>query len=270
MNAIAIPTDKTRSRLLLIMLSGLALLPLTYLPPFNPFTKPQVDLTGPVALAAYWLSESGGVYGIPIVAVFMTMLVVCRAKLTWRQRGRESAVILLAVAGLLGVLASINEHVVKPIFAVPRPNIQELAAKPPDPPLLGMTVAEFYALPDKAARSDYLRTVLTPDRIDLPERIRAHWIAETGFSFPSGHSFAAMMFATFFLGLGLGCCTGRRLWPLYLLVVWAVAVCFARPILRVHSPTDVCLGGLEGVLAGVLALELVRRVLPELGANPAS
>ena len=60
--------------------------------------------------------------------------------------------------------------------------------------------------------------------------LREHWIAETGFSFPSDHSFSAMMFALFFLAMGLSHVSDKRLWVFYLLPVWAVAVCF--------SPTD--------------------------------
>src|SRR6185436_8236458 len=97
--------------------------------------------------------------------------------------------------------------------------------------------------------------------------VRGHWIAETGYSFPSGHSFSAMLFATYFLALGLTYFSGRRLWVFYLLAVWAVAVCFSRPILRVHSPTDVCVGAIEGVLAGVLAFLLVRGILAAGGGR---
>jgi membrane-associated phospholipid phosphatase len=70
-----------------------------------------------------------------------------------------------------------------------------------------------------------------------------------------------MMFATFFLAMGLTYVSGRRLWFFYLLVIWAVAVCYSRPILRVHSPMDVCFGCAEGIVAGVFAFLLVRRIL---------
>ena len=98
-----------------------------------------------------------------------------------------------------------------------------------------MSAEEFYALPDKASRSEHLRKVLTPE---FPLRPRS---AITGFQkrnifSPSGHSFSSMMFATFFLAMGLTYFSGRRLWVFYLLVLWAVAVCFSRPILRQHIP----------------------------------
>ena len=50
----------------------------------------------------------------------------------------------------------------------------------------------------------------------------------------------------------------RRLWLFYLLLPWALAVCYSRPILRVHAPTDILIGGLEGILLGFVAFLLVR------------
>ena len=260
-HAISAPARAVLRRLLRIMLPAVALPALTYfVPGLNPFKLPHLDLTGPVALAAYGVAESGGPSGIPLIGIAFTAFLVSRRGIRWKQRGVEALVIVLTVATLLGGGAYLNEHVVKPTFAVFRPNIIELAETPSEAPALKMSAAAFYHLPDKAARSEHLKEVLTPE-VRLHERVRSHWIAETGYSFPSGHSFSAMMFATFFLAMGLSHFSGKRLWVFYLLVPWAVAVCFSRPILRVHSPTDVCIGGLEGIVAGTLAFLLVRWVL---------
>jgi phosphatidylglycerophosphatase B len=248
-------------RLSRIMLPAAAMPALTYVVPgLNPFRLPHPDLTGSLALGAYAVAESGGTSGVPWIGIALTALVVSRPGIAWRQRLVEALVMVVTLAALLGGGAFLNEHVVKPIFAVARPNIIELAETPPEAPTLKMSVEAFYALPDKAARSDYLQEVLTPD-VPLHQRVRGHWITETGYSFPSGHSFSSMMFATFFLAMGMTCFSGKKLWVFYLLAVWAVAVCFSRPILRVHSPTDVCVGAAEGVLVGTLAYLLVFRIL---------
>jgi RimJ/RimL family protein N-acetyltransferase/membrane-associated phospholipid phosphatase len=267
-----VPVSAVLRRLPRIMLPTAALPALTYIVPgLNPFKLPHLDLTGPLALAAYGVAQSAGKYGIPWICIALTTLVVSRPGLRWTQRAVESLVIVLAIAVLLGGGAYLNEHVVKPAFAVYRPNIMELARTPPEAPALGMSEEAFYALPDKAARSEYLKSVLTPEA-PLRACVRDHWITETGYSFPSGHSFSAMWFVTFFLAMGLSHYSANRLWPFYLLVPWAVAVCFSRPILRVHSPTDVCVGGLEGVAVGMLAFLLVRwvlsRLLPESVCGP--
>jgi phosphatidylglycerophosphatase B len=231
-----------------------------FVPGLNPFTRPRPDLTGPLAVAAYWVAESGGTAGIPLIGFAMTALLVSRYGIPPVRRAVEAAVIAATLAAFLGGGAYLNEHVVKPIFAVHRPNIVELAETPPESPALKMSAEAFYALPTKAARSEHLNEVLTDD-VPLHEHVRGHWIAETGYSFPSGHSYSAMMFATFFLAMGLSYCSGRRLWVFYLLAVWAVAVCLSRPILRVHSPTDICVGGLEGMAVGALTFLLVRGIL---------
>ena len=87
---------------------------------------------------------------------------------------------------------------------------------------------------------------------------RHSWIEETGYSFPSGHSFSAMFFATFFLAMGVSHISTKRLRLFYLLLPWALAVCYSRPILRVHTPTDITVGGLEGLVLGFLAFLFVR------------
>ena len=96
---------------------------------------------------------------------------------------------------------------------------------------------------------------------------RDHWIAETGFTFPSGHSLTAMTLATFFAAVGLALLRGPRLWVVLLLVPWAVLVCYSRVALRVHRPVDVLCGALAGILIGALAFVLLR---PYISAKPAS
>lgn len=258
------PFSNVLSRLISIMMPALGVLTITFfVPPLNPFKLPHIDLTGPFALAAYWVAQSGGKDGMPFIAIAMTALVVSRPGIPGKRRAVEALAILLALTFVLGGGAYLNEHYVKPVFAVARPNMIELATTPPDAPALQMSLEDFYHSLDDAARSAHLKKVLTPD-IRLNERIRGHWIAETGYSFPSGHSFSSMMFATFFLAIGISCLSGRRLWVCYILPVWALAVCISRPILRVHSPTDICVGGLEGIVTGILAFLGVYRVFAVL------
>ncbi len=91
--------------------------------------------------------------------------------------------------------------------------------------------------------------------------VRDHWVHETAFARPSGHSLASMTFATYYLAMGLSVLAGWRRWVFHLLVPWAVIVCLSRPILRVHWPADVLLGALAGIALGALAFLLTRFVL---------
>jgi len=224
------------------------------------FALPAFDLDGPVAVGACWLAASGSLLGVPLIAAVMIVAVLGRHGISTRRRVREAVVLAVSLTVVLGGSAYVNEHVVKPWFAVPRPDIVSLA----ESGSLGMTAEEFYSLPDKSARSRYLRDVLTAKdfhAVALDPRVRDHWIAETGFSFPSGHSLTAMILATLFAGTGFALLRGPRRWIVLLLVPWAVLVCYSRVILRVHRPADVVCGALAGMLIGALAFALLWRFL---------
>jgi undecaprenyl-diphosphatase len=77
----------------------------------------------------------------------------------------------------------------------------------------------------------------------------SHIVPADEFSFPSGHTSAAFLFATavvlVFGAVGLG------------LYVWAALVAFARVVLGVHFPTDTLMGALIGSGMALLAFEFV-------------
>lgn len=217
---------------------------------------PPLDLTGLVALFALALSDSAQRRGMPFVVVAYIALIVSRAGIDARQRIREASAMVLALLLFLAGGAALNEHVVKPYFASPRPDIVEMA----DRGVLPISAQRFYALGTKGDRRRYLTGVLSESRrveLRLSASVREHWIEETGYSFPSGHSTASMLVATFFLCVGSVTLRGRRAWALLPLLPWAFSVCFARPVLRVHRPIDITLGAMQGTLFGMCAFLLV-------------
>ncbi|MBI1903558.1 MAG: phosphatase PAP2 family protein [Planctomycetia bacterium] len=226
---------------------------------------PEVDLNGNASVAAYYMAASGGPWSW-LMLLACTVWLVARAGISNRQRLGEAALIIAVLAVAIGGGFLLNEHGIKAVVGVPRPNIQQLAKAG----ALGMSPQEFYNLPGKAPQRDYLRARLndpTFDAVPLNDLVRSHWIEETGFSFPSSHSLASMGIAAFFLAFALSCrCSGRRAAGA-LLVVWAVAVCLSRPVLRVHSTADICFGALEGVVLGLGAFVLVRHILSRNGST---
>jgi phosphatidylglycerophosphatase B len=245
------------------MLVTYALLPVTFLFPILDSTRePYCDLTSGVATASYWTTQSGGRIGAPIIGVLMLVLLITRHGISGGRRALEATLIVTVVAIIAGGGATLNENGVKEALKVPRPNIVYLAGTDGAGPL-GMSSEEFYGRGDKKARSELLRKTMEtePPPVKLRPAIRDHWIEETGYSFPSGHAFTAMFFATFFLATGVSYVSTPRLRLFCLLLPWAVAVCYSRLILRVHTPTDITVGGLEGLVLGFVAFLLFRAVL---------
>lgn len=237
-------TSAVLKRLALFVVPAALLLPVSFL-------LPKLPLDGSLARFVYWLSESGGQPGIPVVASILLLILLTRRGFSAAPRFREAIVFLGSLGLAVGLAAALNEHVVKPRFGIPRPNIKTLAERG----ILGKTPDEFYALGDKDVRRRYLAERVKTSEFAAVYRLHpdvlAHWVHETGFSFPSGHSLASMTFATYFLALALWRVQGPRGWFFFALPAWALLVCYSRVLLTVHSPTDVSVGGVEGVLIGI-------------------
>ncbi|MFV8751301.1 phosphatase PAP2 family protein [Nannocystaceae bacterium ST9] len=226
---------------------------------------PAVALDGPVARGAVWVADSGSAAVVPWVALILLAIVVTRPGLPLRTRGLEAVVLLGLLLLALGGMSWANEHLIKPAMAIPRPNIVELA----DQGVLGLSPDEFYALGDKPDRSAYLAERLAePSAPPLAAEVREHWLVETGYSFPSGHSLAAMTFSAFFLTLALSYLDRRRRRLVFLILpIWALAVIASRPLLRVHSALDIGVGACEGVVIGLLSVMLARWLIERATAT---
>ncbi len=218
-----------------LLLAGLVLL----LPVF--WMTPQVSQQG--ALLTLWLglSFSASKYGLIWTALLFGLLL----RLGWARL----PTLLLPALLLIGVGAWLNEHVLKPELARPRPDVVYLASAASGP-VLADGAAAFYALGDKSVRGGYLRQRLEQVQIPGDSRLRDHWIAETGFSFPSGHAFAAAALCGWFSLWAF--CVGRANGVLPLLWIWMLGVAYSRVQLGVHWPQDVFAGALEGMILIVL------------------
>ena len=247
-----------------IILSWLLLLLSFLIPVSNATAPPYFDLPQGRMDLVYWISESGK-YGAPVVVLLALTVLVSRFEIDSSRRRKETLIVVLTAIILAGGGAMANEYFIKEELQVPRPNIVWLAGENGNGPL-GMTTEEFYSASNEEGRRASLAKVLQRDSTSIPltSSIKAHWIRETGFSFPSGHSFSAMFIATFLLMLGATYVTTKRYWLLYSLLPWALAVCYSRPVLGVHTPTDVLIGGLQGIVIGLLAwkisVQMIRRI----------
>lgn len=222
---------------------------------------PYFNLDSWFALCAYVITETGGTKGAPLVGIVMLGLLVSRAGITRKQRLTEALVVFVFLVLFNGGGSALNEYVIKAEFKSPRPHIVYLAGGNGSGPLQ-MPADEFYALA-KEKRQRLLRTVLEaePPPLMLHRLIKEHWIATIGYSFPSGHAFASMFFASFFLAMGLTLASTPRRSCFFLLLPWAVCVAFSRVVLWVHTAKDIVVGSCIGLLFGWLAYVLVRMSL---------
>ena len=214
-------------------------------------------------LSRFWLflSDSGAQWGTGPLLLLATVLVAAKHTGT-KTRIRKSIHFLGGVCLILGAFAVINEFVTKPYVAAPRPYVLKLEAE-------GLLEADaFYELPDKETRSLLLRETLkehaeSPLVQSLDPAIRKHWEVETGFSFPSGHSLNAFLFAVFIAFLIQGLFDGGKRW-VWMPFLWACGVCLSRIAVGAHSPLDVTVGSFLGGLVGclILAAGLLDKVLP--------
>ena len=213
-----------------------------------------------------FLSDSGAQWGALSIMLFATVLVVV-GQTGIKKRILTAILFLTGLTVVLVTFAFINEFVTKPFFAFHRPYVLKLEKE-------GLLSADkFYALATKQERSDFLRKKLAASQNSkivqsLDSDIREHWIAHTGFSFPSGHSQNVFLFAVIlaFLIQHLVSDGKRFVWIPFL---WATGVCLSRVAMGVHSPIDITVGALTGGLLGSLVLMsgLPNRILPEKQAG---
>lgn len=208
-----------------------------------------------------FLSDSGAHWGILGVMLLMAILVASRHSGTG-ARIRKAVLFLLRLSAVLAVLALINEFVTKPFFAVHRPYVLKLEEEKL------LSADTYYALA-RSERADFMRKTLDEKKDSklvqsLDPKVRKHWIAMTGFSFPSGHSQNAFLFALIlsFLIQHLVPNGKRLVWIPFL---WAIGICLSRVALGAHSPLDVTVGALTGGLFGGLILlsGWLKKALPE-------
>jgi phosphatidylglycerophosphatase B len=230
---------------------------------------PRIALDTGFADAVVRLTDTASWTLLTPLAILAIVALVARRGSTHQRRIREAASLSLVMLIALAGNALLNEHVVKPAFGVPRPNIVHLTESGTLGPDLPDATA-FYATGDKQTRREVLSERL-PERTtpQLSETTRAHWIHETGYSFPSGHTTAAITFAVLLMTIGEYWLEGwRRAVTRYGLPLWALAVAASRTLLEVHTGWDVIGGVVAGFIWGGLGFLVAHRLAGDQRAVP--
>lgn len=152
-----------------------------------------------------------------------------------------------------GVLAIINERYTKPLLKAQRPShvfileqTQSLKA-----------IDSLYSL-TKKQRQDFFEAAIKKNPLrfnNIDPDILNHWVEEAGFSFPSGHSFNAFLFAMIIAYAIIHNRSYPR-WRILFFVpfIWAFLVAVSRVAVGAHSALDVSAGATLGIGIGALFL----------------
>ena len=199
--------------------------------------------------AVYWLTESAGKYGTLLITVGAAYLYTIRLT-SKTEKTKVFFRSLLSLLVFLSVFAYINEHGTKKIMKFLRPShlyVAEHAAEKIRPDSL-------FAL-SKEERRSYLQYTIDKNQTsfnDIDAKVLAHWVEESGFSFPSGHSFNAFLLACV---LAFSIYSNEKHRKLFFFpFAWALFVCISRVAIGAHSALDVSVGAALGMSIALLFL----------------
>lgn len=215
--------------------------------------------------AAYWITHSAGRWGTPVL-VMLTALIYTTSRPGWGAKLWVWFRTTAMVGVLLLVFVMVNEHLIKPWLALARPSHTYMLRTAGVP----ASVDSLYLLPSEQ-RALFYEDLLRRDTTHFVQhdaRVLAHWVEETGYSFPSGHSFNAFLLASIltFALLQLPYRTVRQL--AWVPLAWAVLVACSRVALGAHTAVDVSVGASMGVVVShaLLSIAAVRRWLAPVEA----
>lgn len=159
---------------------------------------------------------------------------------------------VLALGILLAAFAFFNEHITKKALKLTRPSYTFVVEQS------GITIKmdSLKELSEKE-RKQFLQRIIeshSDSFSKIEPKILNHWIEESGYSFPSGHSFNAFLLA-FIMAYSMYHSSNRIARSFYILpFVWATMVGISRVAMGAHTPLDVSFGAAMGLLVAILFL----------------
>lgn len=216
-----------------------------------PVAFTTVDSGSKLAVTAWFISATGGKYGtlglVILACLFYTRLVEDPSQKI-KTFVRSLATLLLT----LGLFAWINEHLIKEELKIHRPSHHYVLSQLSP----GFDENYFYTF-ESSRRKEIMDSIVHVNLHQLKgidPIVLDHWIDESGYSFPSGHSFNSFLVAAI-LAFSMKYSRSRTARRFYLApYFWAVLVATSRVTIGAHSPLDVSFGAATGLLIGNLLL----------------
>ncbi len=193
----------------------------------------------------YWTTESAGRDGT-IYVVISACIFFAAGQPSKRGKALVFLRSLLVLVVLLSSFAYLNEHLIKTSIRASRPSHIYIVKQTK----FNEKLDSIYNLAENSRRV-FFRRVIAADTTSfgsIDPRILDHWVEETGYSFPSGHSFNAFLLAGI-IAFGIyQNMPNRRRWLCVIPLVWASLVALSRVALGAHSALDVSVGSAMGLI----------------------
>ena len=211
------------------------------------------DASGFTCKMWFYLSASADVYGTGIIALILGLILMSNLP-GIRSKARIVVFNFVLICSCLGILAGLNEYVIKPLTHVARPSEEYLSAS-------NRKIIQLQDLFSKRgeAKNNYIADQIQKNIQKLkgiPDDVLKSWIDDAGYSFPSGHSQNAFLLGTIICYLMVELLPEKRKWMAALPFVWSVMVCLSRVALGVHSKWDVTAGALSGTILAWIFISL--------------
>ncbi len=201
---------------------------------------------------AYWFTESAGKYGTVGIIIFTSYFYTVSLE---RKRDKLYTFLIsfVALSAFLAVFAYGNEHGTKKLIKLPRPSHLYMVEQTGQQVLLDSLYNLSKDERQIAFKQLIQNNLQTFSKIDA--RVLDHWVEESGFSFPSGHSFNAFLLASV-LAFSIRHIRSKPRLNKYFMIpfLWAAAVAVSRVAIGAHSALDVSVGGLMGLVTGLTFL----------------
>lgn len=200
-----------------------------------------------------FVTNTGGTIGSGVLTLLASVFLAFSYK-SVKVRGLSFGILLLVFSTLLIGVAQLNEHLIKERVQEPRPNIILLSENEE------FKAGDVYAFDHKVERSDFLQKHIDETKrgsillgeLEIEPIVWRHWLKETGYSFPSGHSVNAFLMAFIMSYCFLLKFKSFGKYGVLTIYFWASIVAYSRLLLGVHSSFDISFGALWGTILGLI------------------
>lgn len=184
------------------------------------------------------VTESGSA---PYFALLTSLVFAIWLSMRCKKLQHHWVIIFLSVFLLQGS-TQIIKSTIKVLWEEPRPYMSYVVDQ-------GVDIESFYELPRKE-RGTIVANAIKDDPI-TPNWLKSHWQAETGYSFPSGHTIFAVMWAFIIVGFMTREKDPKTAVAIVIMTLWAGLMMISRLRLGMHFPIDLFV---STIIAYIVAL----------------